>query len=361
MNKSIKSFRTFYQLMLFFALGTSAVFAEHKELQHERLMAQATTGYMQAKGAKIRYAQWLPKNANRHQTIVLLQGRASFTEKHCEFIQDLLERGYTVFTFDWRGQGGSDRLLDHPQKGHVENYRDYLVDLKQFLDDIVYPQVSTPIILFGSSMGGHIAVRFLSVFSNEPHIVGAVLESPMFDIKTDPFPRSVAKGLVRFLDFIGLGWLYAPGYGDHNPDKYTFGAKSNTHDPVRSERQNNYTRLFPDYVTGGPTVAWVRATFDSIDLLRETQSLKRIHVPVLIFNAGQDKAVDNKGDLEIAHALQKGTVITYKEARHHIVVEIDPIRNRFWKDFDAFMETLPKGKTSSQSHGGGKVLKKANT
>ena len=38
-------------------------------------------------------------------------------------------RGFDVVSFDWRGQGGSERLLRNPKKGHVRRFSDYHLDL----------------------------------------------------------------------------------------------------------------------------------------------------------------------------------------------------------------------------------------
>ena len=42
-------------------------------------------------------------------TIVLLTGRSDYMERYFETMRDLVARGFCVASFDWRGQGGSDR------------------------------------------------------------------------------------------------------------------------------------------------------------------------------------------------------------------------------------------------------------
>ena len=49
--------------------------------------------------------------------------------------------GFAVATLDWRGQGLSDRPLEDPLLGHVENFATYESDLQIFLDDFVAPPV----------------------------------------------------------------------------------------------------------------------------------------------------------------------------------------------------------------------------
>ncbi len=66
-------------------------------------------------GIALRYAYWHATGLPLKGTVTILQGRAEFIEKYFETIQDLRARGHAVVAFDWRGQGGSDRLLRNPQ------------------------------------------------------------------------------------------------------------------------------------------------------------------------------------------------------------------------------------------------------
>ena len=65
-------------------------------------------------------------------TIALLQGHNEFIEKYFETIDDLRARGFDVATFDWRCQGGSERELDDPRKGHIDDFALYQNDLEAF-------------------------------------------------------------------------------------------------------------------------------------------------------------------------------------------------------------------------------------
>ena len=55
-------------------------------------------------GLGLRYMRW----AGRPQgpgTIVIATGRSEFIEKYFEVIGELLQRGFCIVVFDWRGQG----------------------------------------------------------------------------------------------------------------------------------------------------------------------------------------------------------------------------------------------------------------
>ena len=72
-------------------------------------------------GRKLRAAYAIPLPPKG--TVVLLCGRGDFIERWFETIADFTRRGFAVATFDFRGQGGSERAYD-------DRYRD---GIRQFL------------------------------------------------------------------------------------------------------------------------------------------------------------------------------------------------------------------------------------
>ena len=62
-------------------------------------------------GVIIRFAPWRQTTRRCRGTVCVVQGRSEFIEKYYEVITNLRQRGFAVLAFDWRGQGGSDRLL----------------------------------------------------------------------------------------------------------------------------------------------------------------------------------------------------------------------------------------------------------
>ena len=65
-------------------------------------------------GKKIRYGLFAAVTRPLKGTVVLLPGRNECIEKYFETIRNLTDRGLGVATLDWRGQGGSDRLIRDP-------------------------------------------------------------------------------------------------------------------------------------------------------------------------------------------------------------------------------------------------------
>ena len=90
-------------------------------------------------GVTLRYVRFAPP-PGRKGTVVLLQGRAEFIEKYFEAVRELRNRGFAVATIDWRGQGGSERALSDPRKGHIRDFSEYERDVEALMTEIVLPE-----------------------------------------------------------------------------------------------------------------------------------------------------------------------------------------------------------------------------
>src|SRR5437763_667997 len=109
-------------------------------------------------GVLLRYARWAPP-PGRKGTVCIFQGRTEFIEKYFEVVRDLRARGFAVATFDWRGQGLSQRPLYDRYKGHVESFAEYETDLETFMREIVLPDCPPPLFALAHSMGATILVQ----------------------------------------------------------------------------------------------------------------------------------------------------------------------------------------------------------
>lgn len=112
-------------------------------------------------GVRLRYAMSRPTHGRVRGTVLLLHGRAEFIERYYETITDLDRRGFAVLTFDWRGQGGSQRVLRDPRRGHVRSFADYDTDLETMVHQVMLPDLPGPYVALGHSTGGQILARVL--------------------------------------------------------------------------------------------------------------------------------------------------------------------------------------------------------
>jgi lysophospholipase len=68
-------------------------------------------------GMRLRHGFWVCGDSACRGTVFLLTGRSEYMEKYAEVVQELNGRGFDVYSFDWRGQGLSERILHNPAKG----------------------------------------------------------------------------------------------------------------------------------------------------------------------------------------------------------------------------------------------------
>src|SRR5437660_5685046 len=183
-------------------------------------------------GGRQRYACWNASGTPRG-TILLLTGRGEFIEKYAtEIVGELLGRGFAVIALDWLGQGLSDRPLADRDKGHIDNFTTYMADLRLFIERIVLPQATRPVLALCHSMGGHILLRHLAEHGTEP-LSAALIVSPMTALQREAFLRSVlmlmpeiAPVEQRYLfgtgPFIFLAREFASNHVTHDERRYRF-------------------------------------------------------------------------------------------------------------------------------------------
>jgi lysophospholipase len=280
----------------------------------------------------IRYGTWHIPNEKRKGSILLLSGRSEFLEKYSETIGELNQKGFDVYSFDWRGQGLSSRMLANRHKGFIDNYDVYLNDLHLFFDTIVTPECVHPIIIIAHSMGGHIALRFLH---DHPGTVDmAVLTAPMIDIFRSNLSRWFIKQVSRIAVKAGLSHAYAIGAGDYTDDK--FNGNDLTSDPVRFTDAINAIEKNPDLALGGVTYGWLSATLASIDILNQPDYAAKITTPILMVSAGEDKIVSVNAQKKICASLPNCRFVEIPGARHEIFKETDAVRSIVWREFKRF-------------------------
>ncbi len=280
----------------------------------------------------IRYGVWKCWKEKRLGSVILLGGRREFMEKYTETINELIQKGFDVYSFDWLGQGLSTRILTNKHKGFIENYDIYINDLNMFFREIVQPEAALPLVILAHSMGAHITLRFIH---DHPGIADkVVLVSPMIDILTSPSPGWFVRFITRVAVKVGLDHAYVIGSGDYTGEK--FEGNRLTSDPDRFMDENRAIAENPDLALGGPTYGWLSATFESIEILTEPGYAEKITTPVLIVSAGNDRIVPIDAQKAICSLLPDCRFTEIPDARHEIHKETDTVRSIFWDEFDRF-------------------------
>jgi len=287
-------------------------------------------------GKQLRTGLWdaAPGTASRG-VCVLLGGQTEFLEKYQEVAGELAARGFQVASFDWRGQGGSERLVADPLKAHVASFADYDGDLAAFMDTIVKPLATKPPLVLAHSMGGHILMRTLH--DRPGTFAAAVATAPMMRALTRGYPPMVARAVCFAENLAGQRNEWVWGMAERDPLKLTFDDNMVTSDPARFARNQSYLAAQNGIRLAGPTWGWLEAAYRSMAREMSKGYAQAIGTPVLIIGAGRDRVVDTAAAREFASHLPHGQYLEFEDAEHEIMMETDAIRARFWKAFDDFV------------------------
>jgi lysophospholipase len=270
---------------------------------------------------------------------LLMNGQTEFIEKYFEVIDELRGRHLSVLTFDWRGQGGSDRLLPDPRKAHIADFRDYDRDLECVLARLVKPLAAEKqlgVLAMAHSMGGHILVRRLHDVSGE--FDAAILCAPMLGINPRGSPWWVVEKIAHYLNRQGPSTDFVWGMANRDQLKLSFSAQIVTSDPHRYARNQALLAAEPDLRLNGPTWGWLEAALKSIALIQSPGYAEAIMTPCLFLGASRDRVCDTEAARGFAARVPGAEFTEIEGAEHEILMERDVFRAEFWARFDAYVK-----------------------
>ena len=293
-----------------------------------------------ADGVTLRSATWPAsrRTGAPRGTVLLLQGRAEFIEKYFEIIGALRDRGFVVRTFDWRGQGFSDRALAARHLGHVRSFADFRLDYEA-VRAMIPP--GEPVTVLAHSMGGAIALWGAA----EGWLAADRLActNPMLGLSLVR-AGAFAKRLARILAWAGLRERMVPGGVSASISTLPFPGNLLSTDTTRYDRNAALARLLEWRAIGSPTIGWLASAYAAMDDLARPGVAARIRLPVLMVLSERDPVCASATMTRFARSLPNARTIAIPEARHEILMESDAILQRFWEAFDAFLADIDPGR-----------------
>jgi lysophospholipase len=270
-------------------------------------------------------------------SILFLGGRGDIFEKYLETFDHWHRAGWSVASFDWRGQGGSGRLSQNPSCGHASSFVPFIDDFAAYVEQWRTANPA-PHVIVAHSMGGHLTLRAFSEARAAPD--AAVLVAPMLGLKSQPFGARVAAKVAALMCRIGkperLAWKV-----NERPGVPMKGRRALlTHDESRYEDELWWKAHKPEIAVGPPSWAWVAEAYRSTLALEEPGRLERITTPVLLLAAENDRLVDSAAILRAATRLPNAKLRVWgPESAHEILREVDPVRDAALAEIDGFLDT----------------------
>lgn len=283
-----------------------------------------------AGATRIRLAWW---KAGDKGTVLLLPGRTECIEKYGRAAGDLVARGFSVITIDWRGQGLADRALPDRATGHVGDFSEYQQDLDTLLEQAQRAGLPQPWYMVAHSMGGSIGLRGL--LRGVP-VKAAVFSAPMWGIAMAAWLRPVASVVGALAVPLGLANRYAPST---SAETYLLQAPFEgnvlTTDRAMWDYMRRQVAEVPDLALGGPSIGWLKAALHECAALALLPAPK---VPAICALGTAEKVVDVPPVHLRMAGWANGQLDLYPGAEHEIMMEGPAVRQRFFDRAAALFE-----------------------
>ena len=285
-------------------------------------------------GKRIRLIYWKTNLKNKiNGTILLQQGHNEFIEKYYETVQEFLDRSFNVVSFDWRGQGISDKMINNQHKQFIDDFNIHHNDLEVILNNFIKKNFPEPLIGIGHSMGGCILLSFLK--THDDVFDRVILSAPMLGFRNEKL----------LMPFISLANILFP------KKNYLIGSKPNmgketvfedndlTSDERRYLRTLKLVRKKPEIRLWGITNAWANAAKKEILLMRNKGWAEDIKYKILFLNNLNDRVVSPQHIITMSERLKNSKITNFSGTEHEIFMEKDKFRNEMWNEIDNFLNS----------------------
>ena len=287
--------------------------ARMQEITRELTACRSCGHFMGSGGAKLFYEYFL--SDGHAGSVVIVHGLSEFTKKYYEFAHCLWKQGYSVFLYDQRCHGLSQRLTTSPDLIHVERFETYAKDLDRFLRTVVLPVCPQPLYLYSHSMGGAVTARYLS---DHPETVKkAVLSAPMIDPYATDLPRLVAATGLLFVSLIMGRKHKFFSAKEFNP--YFSFDEAGDRSRARFDRNMQLRRENPQYRTTPTTMGWAFQALRVRGML--LRRAKKIKTPLLLLSAEKDRVVKTEAQKSFAEKCPDCRLVTVTGAGHPLLTD----------------------------------------
>ena len=283
-------------------------------------------------GWVLRRFDW-PASGTPRGRLLFEGGRGDIFEKYLETFAYWQAQGWSVTSFDWRGQGGSGRLTPNAHVGHVDDFRTYIDDFRAFWAEWVTPGIG-PHVAIGHSMGGHLLLRALLEGAATPD--AAILVAPMLGLHS-PVGATLGGALAAVM--ARAGEPTRPAWrGNERPATTETRQALLTHDPARYEDEIFWQSTRPELLLGPPSWRWLAQAFSSTKMVQNDPRLATLTTPLLFLLADADKLVSSRIAAKVAGRLPNSTVVRFgPESAHEILREADGVRASALGEIDGFL------------------------
>lgn len=262
-------------------------------------------------------------------TVLVMTGYSECLEKYFETLRDLQAEGFATVLMEWRGHGLSARALARtPARLHIRDLDVNLADL-EIMRARILSAMPRPHFGLAHSMGGQIALRALARHAD--WFAALSLSAPMLGL---PMAPRALRAVEAWAGFWGaLGWDAQPIWGAGRSRRAGRIAHNQvTSDGTRFARNEGLMQLHPELMVNQVSLGFVRAAARAMRASLRAGALEKLATPMLIGQAEEEQIVCNATMVRAAVRLARARLVTYRGARHEILMERDEIRRAFLRD-----------------------------
>jgi len=267
----------------------------------EKLIEKKQFGAIRAEYIEVeRYVHLHVTDAGEGRPIVLIPGWPLSDEMYEYQYTDLMNHDFRVIGITLRGFGRSDKPYG------AYNYDVHARDIKSVLDKLDIKDA----VLGGFSMGGAIAIRFVSTY-NSVHVSKLVLAgaaAPLWTQRKD-FPYNLTQSAVDE--------LIALNFSDR-PKLLANFAK------IFSATETSLNNGIGKWLNGIGLVATAHATAQCLYALRDTdlrEDLKEIKIPTLILHGRKDKICSFELAEQMHAGIKDSQLVPFENSGHSLFLE----------------------------------------
>lgn len=261
--------------------------------------ASTLSTYVALDGENIAIQDWpIDRDHHLRGVVLLVHGLGEHAGRYERLARRLNDWGFAVRGYDQYGHGESGGV-----RGGLPSDDRLLDDLADVMDSTrARMDRATPLILFGHSLGGLVAARYVA--RGAKPVEGLVLSSPALDPGLTPFQKFLLNVLPRIAPDLRVGNGLDPADISHDPTV----VQAYRDDPLIHDRISG--RLARFIVDAG---------------VATREQAPRWKTPTLLMYAGHDKLVNPEGSREFAAAApaQVLTAHCFDDMNHEIFNEVD--------------------------------------
>ena len=261
-------------------------------------------------GSNLMYYSWLP-NKKINVAIGIIHGLGEHSNRYDDFAEYFCKKGFGVYSIDLRGHGKSEG-----KRGHINNFKKLIDDSEEMFINIRKENLNVPMVMFGHSLGGCIALNYLCE-NQSKEIDLAIISSPWLRTVLEPpkFILYIQKILVGLFPSFTLNNRLDPYHLSKNTNK----VKKYIKDPLVHNRIS--LKMFSE----------VNKAIDKI----ENES-EKINIPVLLVHGKKDNIISYKGTEKVSKKINNSKLTLYEGLYHEPHNDLE--KNEILADYTSFIK-----------------------